>query len=58
MKLTPMNCFDPPIDGADFGRSLKFVLGDNDTDNLLVIGLPGFFHDSGKVYIFSVAQGS
>jgi hypothetical protein len=58
MKFTPMNGFDHPTDGANFGQSTKFVPGADRTRTLAIIGSPGFFHDSGKVYIFNVVQGS
>lgn len=58
MKFTQLNGFDHPMDGAQFGRTSKFVIGADHTKQLAIIGAPGFLHDSGKVYIFHEVMGS
>ena len=58
IKFTQLNGFDHPMDGAQFGRTSKFVLSADHTKQLAIIGAPGFLHDSGKVYIFHEVMGS
>ncbi len=56
MVFTPMNGFDDPTDAAEFGSTTKFV--HNHTRQMAIIGSPGYYHGSGKVYVFNAVHGS
>ncbi|KAL7469376.1 hypothetical protein ACHAXS_009639, partial [Conticribra weissflogii] len=57
MKVTPLDGLDPPMDAADFGRSVKFASDNDQARHIAVVGSPGFNQESGKVYIFHLVQG-
>jgi hypothetical protein len=56
MIFTPLNGFDDPMDAAEFGASTKFV--HDHYRHMAIIGSPGYYSRSGKVYVFSLVQGS
>ena len=58
MKLTPVIGLDDPTDAARFGQSVIFVPTTDSSAALVIVGSPGFNHESGKVYIFHYSQGS
>jgi len=58
MKFTPLDGMDNPTETAEFGHTSVFVPGADSISSVAIIGSPGFFHGSGKVYIFHVVQGS
>ncbi len=47
-KLTSMDGLESPVDMAQFGSSVALF------DDVLLVGSPGYMHEAGKVYSFSI----